>query len=98
MFEQNVDFRTIIYRVQATGEATGEVHKVGLVLENEVKRSEIQQSLQLKHDDYFRTEYFLPALEAGMIEQTHPESPNHPQQRYRLTAKGLQLQIKLKRK
>lgn len=40
MFEQNEDFRTIKYRKQATGEVTGEVsgevHKVVLVLENEI--------------------------------------------------------------
>ncbi len=110
LFEQNEDFRTVLFRNQGTGEVggeltgevggelTGEVQKVILVMEGEMKRSEIQQALQLKHDDYFRVEYILPALEAGMIEQTHPESPNHPQQRYRLTVKGLQLQTKLKNK
>jgi len=103
VFEQDDSFKTILYRMQTTqevsgevsggvsGEVSGEVLKVIMVLEGEMKRSEIQQVLQLKHDDYFRVEYILPALESGVIEQTHPESPNHPQQRYKLTEKGKQL-------
>jgi len=102
VFEQDDSFKTILYRMQTTqevkgevsGEVSGEVLKVIMVLEGEMKRSEIQQILQLKHDDYFRVEYILPALESGIIEQTHPESPNHPQQRYKLTEKGLQLKSK----
>ncbi len=109
-FVQNDDFKIIIYRKQATGEVTGEatgeatgevtgeVLKVILVLEGEMKRSEMQQILQLKHDDYFRIEYILPALESGVIEQTYPEIPNHPQQRYKLTEKGLQMKLKVKTK
>jgi hypothetical protein len=34
-------------------------------------------------------------LETGFIEMTFPESPNHPNQRYRLTSKGLALKNKL---
>ncbi|MEI6753923.1 MAG: ATP-binding protein [Paludibacter sp.] len=91
VFEQDDSFKTILYRMQTTQEVSGEVLKVIMVLEGEMKRSEIQQVLQLKHDDYFRVEYILPALESGVIEQTHPESPNHPQQHYKLTEKGKQL-------
>jgi len=82
---------------QVTGQVPLEVLKVILVLEGEMKRSEMQQILQLKHDDYFRVEYILPALESGVIEQKYPESPNHPQQRYKLTEKGLQLRLKFKK-
>ena len=108
VFEQDDCFKTILFRTQlireATGEATGEVSgevsgevlKVIMVLDGEMKRAEIQQVLQLKHDDYFRVEYILPALELGIIEQTFPESPKHPQQRYRLTSRGLQIKSKIK--
>jgi len=43
-----------------------------------MKPSEIQKKLSLKHDDYFRLHYIEPAIKAGFIEMTHPESPNLP--------------------
>ena len=86
----------IIYRPfnvdQVTGEVTGEVSKVIMVLKGEMKRTEIQATLQLKHDDYFRTHFILPALELKVIEMKFPDSPHHPNQKYRLTRKGVQLQ------
>ncbi|MCF6170184.1 MAG: DUF4062 domain-containing protein [Bacteroidales bacterium] len=30
----------------------------------------------------------LPALESGAIEMKYPDSPNHPNQKYKLTHKG----------
>jgi len=75
-----------------TGEVTGEVRKVVLVMYGDMSRQAIQSELQIKHDDYFRTEYISPALSSGLIEMTFPEIPNHPRQRYRLTEKGIELQ------
>ena len=65
-FEQDDTFKGTIYRPsnnQATWEATGEVKKLILVLDGEMKRADIQSKLGLKHDDYFRTQYIIPALE-----------------------------------
>lgn len=56
-----------------------------------MKRLEIQKALDLKHEDYFRANYLLPAINDGYIELTFPNSPNHPQQKYRLTSKGKNL-------
>ena len=100
-FVQDDQFSVIIYRTsttEATTEATTEVQRILLVLDREMKRSEIQQKLQLKNDEYFRKYYMLPALEEGYIEMKYPDRPNHPQQRYRLTAKGETLKEKLKSK
>jgi len=84
---------------EATGEATWEVdeaiRRITLVLKGEMKRAEIQNALQLKHDDFFRTNYIIPALESGYIEMTVPDAPTSPKQRYRLTKKGLDLKKKL---
>ncbi len=78
---------------EATGEATGEIseeiRRVVFVLEGELRRTEIQKSLDLKHDENFRLNYLTPALEKGFIEMTHPDSPTHPEQRYRLSKKGV---------
>jgi predicted transcriptional regulator len=45
----------------------------------------------------FRRKYIRPLLEAGIIEQTMPEKPNSRNQKYQLTAKGLELIEHLKR-
>jgi len=39
----------------------------------------------------FRRKYIHPLLEVGIIEQTMPEKPNSRNQKYQLTAKGLEL-------
>ena len=86
---------------KATGEVSGEVveeiKRVVMVLREPLKRSEIQSLLQLKHDDYFRINYIHPALELGMIELLFPDTPNHPNQKYLLTAKGEELHIMLQK-
>ena len=45
-------------------------------------------ALGLSHRPTFRNNYIRPALEAGLVEMTHPESPTARNQRYRLTASG----------
>lgn len=80
------------------GEVTEEVRRILLVLKGEMKRADIQQILQLKHDDFFRVNYILPALNSGFVEMKYPDSPNHPKQKYRLTAKGKELAKKLKQR
>lgn len=103
-FIQDDVFKTIIGRNveiagQATGETSGEatgevalvkeaIRRVVMVTNGELKRSEIQETLQLKHDDFFRIHYMLSALSAGFIEMTYPDNPTHSKQKYRLTAKG----------
>ena len=39
-------------------------------------------------EDHFPNNYIRPALEAGLVEMTRPESPTARNQRYRLTASG----------
>ena len=38
-------------------------------------KQDLQSSLGLKNDDYFRKAYLLPALRAGLIEMTIPDKP-----------------------
>lgn len=81
---------------QLTGEVTGEVKKLLSVLSGEMKRKEMQQELGLKHEDHFRDQYLVPALHAGVIEMTQPDSPKSPTQKYRLTEKGKKAREQLK--
>jgi len=73
---------------EVTGEVTGKVLRLLQVMADEMKRSEIQENLSLKHEDYFREKYLLPALDSGLIEMTIPEKPKSSKQKYRLTEKG----------
>lgn len=80
---------------EATGEVAIEIQRIVVAINGEMKRSEIQSLLNLKHDDYFRTQYIIPALEKDYITMKFPDSPNHPQQRYILTRKGILLKKEL---
>jgi len=68
------------------------VNRLILSMHTEMKRVEIQERLALKHDDYFRVHYIIPAIEEGFIQMKYPDSPNHPKQKYILTQKGIALQ------
>ncbi|AZD29134.1 Fic domain protein [Pseudomonas chlororaphis] len=46
------------------------------------------QHLQLTHRPTFRNNYLNPALAAGLIEMTDPDSPRSLVQKYRMTAEG----------
>ena len=84
-------FRAVLWRPsngQVTGEVTGEVRRLLVVVVGEMKRSEIQDALGLKHEDHFRDAYLQPALTAKVIEMTQPDKPRSSKQRYRLTNRG----------
>ena len=81
-----------------TGEVTGEVQRLLTVLVGEMKRTDIQEALALRHEDYFREAYLLPALTAGLIEMTIPGKPTSSKQKYRLTKKGRDFVAKLERR
>jgi predicted HTH transcriptional regulator len=76
---------------QVTGQVTGEVERLVLVLQGEMKRSAIQTALGLRHEDYFREAYLVPALTGGFVEMTIPDKPRSRLQKYRLTDKGAAL-------
>ena len=88
-------FRAVLWRPgdgqviqQVTGEVTGEVRRLLMVVVGEMKRSEMQDALGLKHEDHFRDAYLQPALSAKVIEMTQPDKPRSSRQRYRLTNLG----------
>jgi len=81
-----------------TGEVTGEVQRLLKVLVGEMKRTEIQEALALRHEDYFREAYLIPALTAGMIEMTIPGKPTSSKQKYRVTEKGQEFLTKQRKR
>ncbi len=55
----------------------------------ELGMHELMSQLGLTHKATFRENYLNPALQAGLIERTDPDSPRSPKQRYRVTGKGV---------
>jgi len=76
---------------EVTGQVTGEVQRLLKVINGELSRVEIQQALNLKHEDHFRKVYLSPAIKAGLVEMTIPDKPKSSRQKYRLTQKGINL-------
>ena len=62
------------------------------VISKEHSTNELMTLLQLSGRRNFIEKYISPALKDGLIEMSQPDSPNSPTQKYRLTAKGKQIQ------
>ena len=74
---------------QATEHVTEQVRRLLDVLaRGSASTREAMASLHLLHRPTFLYGYLQPALDAGVVEMTQPESPKSPTQRYRLTSKG----------
>ncbi len=102
-FIQETIFRTVLFRKATehvteqpteyvTPHVTPHVNRLIWIFNGEPTRQELMEALQLRDREYFRKTYLQPALKAGFIEMTNPNSPRSRYQTYRLTPKGLTLQ------
>lgn len=83
------DTLTSISTDQVDVQVSDQVNRLLESLANgERSATELMQALGLRHAPTFRKNYLLPALDAGLIERTQPDSPRSPTQRYRLTELG----------
>ena len=78
---------------QVTVQVTGQVVRLLSVMNDEMSRAALQETLGLKHRDNFVETYLQPALEAELIEMTLPDKPNSRLQKYRRTDKGKALLV-----
>ncbi len=76
---------------QATPNVTPQVKRLLEALDGEQSRETLMKRLELKDAKHFRRHYLVPALEAGLVEMTQPDSPRSPTQKYRLTVEGFRL-------
>lgn len=96
-FIQDADFTTIIWRQQevveqVTQQVTQQVNKLVLCLGTDIcSMKDIMQRLNLKDRTNVLYKYLMPAIEAGYVCPTQPNSANSPTQTYRLTSKGIEL-------
>ena len=74
---------------QESTQVTPQVKRLLIALEKgERSAAELMHALNLKSAKNFRATSLTPALDAGFVERTQPDSPRSPAQRYRLTASG----------
>ena len=76
-------------RAQVTTQVSPQVKRLLAALEKgEQSAADLMQTLGLKSAKNFRATSLTPALDAGLVERTQPDSPRSPTQQYRLTALG----------
>ncbi|MCA1758943.1 MAG: transcriptional regulator, partial [Bacteroidales bacterium] len=97
-FFQEDSFKVILWRkLEKIEQLTEQVNRLILVMEElPFSLNELMLKLELKHRPTFMYNYLKPALENNWMEMTNPETPNNPNQRYRLTKQGMILKAGLK--
>ena len=83
---------------QPTVQVTEQVRALLLALSNEqLSLKVLMEKVGLKHRPTFIENYINPAIESGIVKVLYPDKPNHPRQKYLLTAKGLALYNEIKK-
>ena len=75
------------------------IHSIGdgdLSVDEILKVYKLLYKQVYKSKGYFKRHTIQPAMLEGYVEMIYPDKPNHPKQKYRLTAKGLRLLDSLK--
>ena len=73
---------------QVTGQVADEVMTILAVFRGDHTRQELQLALNLKSRANFEGRYLKPAIKAGYVTLTIPDTPRSRLQKYRLTDKG----------
>ena len=80
---------------QPTGQPFEQINEIIHALGNsELSSRELMNKLRLKGRDNFLKMYLYPAIEYGFIEVRYPDQPNHPKQKYYLTERNIDYEIK----
>ena len=70
---------------QASDQVSDQVNRLlGALGAKALSAAELMGQLGLKHRPTFRKNYLRPAIEQGLIEMALPDTPNSPNQRYRI--------------
>ena len=64
---------------------------VNTIRENVLTMFDIQVRLKIKSRSFVQMKLLRPAIEGGYVLRAYPDKPNHPNQRYYLSEKGLKL-------
>ena len=83
---------------QPTEQVTEQVRALLLALSDErLSLRELMEKVGLKHRPTFLANYVAPAFKIGCLRLLYPDHPNHPRQKYLLTAKGLAVYSAIKK-
>ena len=82
--------------MDVTTDVTGEVAALLQRVQGAMSRPALQEAMGLRNAEHFRKTYLVPAMAAGYLEMTLPETPRSTRQAYRLTAEGQCVQRALK--
>ncbi|MDR0658435.1 MAG: Fic family protein [Mediterranea sp.] len=80
----------------STGQATVQLTEQERIListigHEQFSMKQLMEQVGLKHRPTFLENYINPAMKSGLVRVLYPERPNHPRQKYLLTAKGASL-------
>ena len=87
---------TVHETIHETIHVTEHVERLISILTGEMNRPQLQDILGISNRSHFVEAYLGPALKAGLIEMTLPDKPQSRRQRYRRTADGEALAMRLK--
>ena len=87
---------TVHETIHETIHVTEHVERLISILTGEMNRPQLQDILGISNRPHFVQAYLGPALKAGLIEMTLPDKPQSRHQRYRRTAGGEALAVRLK--
>lgn len=83
---------------QPTVQVTEQVRTLLSALSNkQLSLKVLMEEVGLKHRPTFLENYINPAFEVGFLKVLYPDKPDHPRQKYLLTAKGLALYNEIKK-
>ncbi|HML85811.1 MAG TPA: ATP-binding protein, partial [Bacteroidales bacterium] len=87
--EENASWSGEQVTEQVIEHVTEQVRYLVICLEDKsLGRREVMQRVGISSRPTFVYDYLQPAIQAGLVEMTQPDSPKSPTQKYRLTPKG----------
>lgn len=99
-----ITFPVSVQADHASVQVSVQVKSLIIILEErEMSVREILQVYKLVYKQvykshwYFKKHFIIPAMQEKLVEMIHPDVPNHPNQKYRLTPKGVELKEALKK-
>ena len=84
----NVNYNLDGVTTQPITQPTTQVKKLLSILEGDMDINMIMNCLGLSSRKTVRLNYVKAAVDLEFIEPLYPDTPNHPQQKYRITQKG----------
>lgn len=70
---------------------------IQVVAEQQLSIKEMLVAMNLKNRENFMENYLTPAMKEGFVNMLYPNTPNHPRQKYLLSAIGLAIYNKQRR-